>query len=151
MPAWWTASSSFVREYRRSAAPWRSACYAMRCGLRVEPRRWIPRIARRSRVKLPGSIAARLAGVRGIGIRHHLAEQVGPRRLRRYALLLTMEQAPPQLVDRTQPPLDARAFRRGLAHNFDVPDPYGQDEPKCHESLAAIDEWPGYPAAKSGN
>jgi protein-tyrosine phosphatase len=88
----------------------------------------------------PDPIAIRLLAERGIDISDHIAKQARIQLLRRYALILTMERAQQQLVERTWPRLVGRVFRWGLAQNIDVPDPYGQEEQSFRESLAVIDQ-----------
>ena len=87
----------------------------------------------------PDPIAVRLLAERGIDISAHIAKQAKEELLRGCALILTMERAQQELVEKNWPVFRGRVFRWGEWQDFDVPDPYGRDEAAFRESLTAID------------
>ena len=87
----------------------------------------------------PDPAAVRLLAERGIDIRSHIAKQASEKLLLAQSLILTMERAQREYVERTWPVLRGRVYRWGEWQGFDVPDPYGEDEAAFRDSLAAID------------
>lgn len=85
-------------------------------------------------------IAITLMAERGIDIRNHRAVQADAALLRGYPLILTMERRQQQFVENSWPALHGRVFRWGEWQDFDVPDPYGQDEAAFREALRMIDQ-----------
>ena len=87
----------------------------------------------------PDPIAVRLLAERGIDISDHIAKQATEELLRAQSLILTMEHAQQDYVEKTWPVLHGRVYRWGEWQDFDVPDPYGEDEAAFRVSLTAID------------
>lgn len=87
----------------------------------------------------PDPVAVQLLAKRGIDISTHLGKQATEELLRTQSLILTMERAQRDFVEKSWPILRGRVFRWGEWQDFDVPDPYGGDEAAFRESLGAID------------
>ena len=87
----------------------------------------------------PDPIAVALLAERSIDIGAQRAVQATEEMLRRHSLILVMERTQQDHVEAAWPALHGRVFRWGHWQDFDVPDPYGQDESAFRESLAAID------------
>jgi len=84
-------------------------------------------------------IAVRFMAERGIDISNHRARQATEDLLRGYPLILVMERGQQEFVEGTWPALHGRVYRWGEWQDFDVPDPYGRDEPAFREALQMID------------
>lgn len=87
----------------------------------------------------PDPIAVALLAERGIDIRQHVAKQATQEMLRAHGLILTMDRAQQEYVEKTWPLFHGRVFRWGQWQDFDVPDPYDGDEAAFRASLRAID------------
>lgn len=85
------------------------------------------------------TLAVRLLAERGVDISGHRAKAATRELLHAPALILTMERAQQEFVERTSPELRGRVFRWGHWQNSDVPDPYGRDEGVFRAALTAIE------------
>ena len=88
----------------------------------------------------PDPIAVRLLAERGIDISSHIAKQAKEELLRKQSLIVVMERAQQEFVETAWPAFHGRVYRWGHWQDFDVPDPYGEDEAAFRDSLAALDK-----------
>ncbi|WP_454726791.1 MULTISPECIES: low molecular weight protein-tyrosine-phosphatase [Cupriavidus] len=74
----------------------------------------------------------------GIDISSHRAQQIGRNMATRADLILVMDNAQRQELQRLHPATTGRVFRMGELNKFDVPDPYREDRPAFENALRLI-------------
>lgn len=74
----------------------------------------------------------------GIDISSHRAQQIGRNMATRADLILVMDNAQRQELQRLHPATTGRVFRMGELAKFDVPDPYREDRPAFENALRLI-------------
>ena len=74
----------------------------------------------------------------GIDISSHRAQQIGRSMATRADLILVMDNAQRQELQRLHPATTGRVFRMGELAKFDVPDPYREDRPAFENALRLI-------------
>lgn len=83
--------------------------------------------------------AQSLMADRGVDIAKHRAVQLIPEMLIKTDLVLVMEKAQQQYVERMQPAAKGRVFRLGEWSESDIPDPYGHGKEVYNKVLNMID------------
>lgn len=76
---------------------------------------------------------------RGLDLTSHRAQQLDAKLLHASDLLLVMESPHMRWIEGQWPQARGRVYRWGHWSKFDVPDPYGHDEPAFREVLALLD------------
>ncbi|WP_439686439.1 protein-tyrosine-phosphatase [Cupriavidus oxalaticus] len=82
--------------------------------------------------------AVDLLSHRGVDISGHRARQLSHVMVRRADLILVMDNAQRQELQRLHPATTGRVFRLGELGKFDVPDPYRQPRPAFENALQLI-------------
>ncbi|MBF6992468.1 MULTISPECIES: low molecular weight protein-tyrosine-phosphatase [Cupriavidus] len=82
--------------------------------------------------------AVDLMSQQGVDISGHRAQQLSYAMIRRADLILVMDGAQRQEIQRLHPATTGRVFRLGELGKFDVPDPYRQPRPAFENALQLI-------------